>query len=138
MRRPIDKEIDPIVAVTAFSCDMEKRTGSFKVPGHVEMSLTPIKNPVTGADHFARIVLPGGAKFRSAEMARGTFASRGDGFPMDRDGRYGLPACRAWMGLLAMPSPPNIRIPLPGALTGVKERDAGSGSIGFSLREGRP
>ena len=86
----VETEIDPIFAEIEFSCDLEARTGGFKVPGHMEMSLEPIKNPVTGADHAARIVLPGGFEFRSAEMASGSYSSSGEKLAMEGTGRYGF------------------------------------------------
>jgi hypothetical protein len=48
------------------------------VPGHLEMSLEPIRNPVTGKPHRAQIRLPEGFEFREAEMASGTFSGTGD------------------------------------------------------------
>ena len=61
---------------TAF--DIEQRVGSFSVPGHLEMSLEPIRNPVTGKPHRAQIRLPEGFEFREAEMASGTFSGTGE------------------------------------------------------------
>jgi hypothetical protein len=74
----IEKEFDPVFAPIAFHCDIEQRVGSFSVPGHLEMSLEPIRNPVTGKPHRAQIRLPEGFEFREAEMASGTFAGTGD------------------------------------------------------------
>ena len=74
----IAKEFDPVFAPIAFHCDIEQRVGSFSVPGHLEMSLEPIRNPVTGKPHRAQIRLPEGFEFREAEMASGTFSGTGD------------------------------------------------------------
>ena len=74
----LESEIDPVFSEIEFACDFEKRTGRFVVPGILELDVDPIKNPVTGADHFAQIVLPTGFEFRKAEMASGTFKSDGD------------------------------------------------------------
>ncbi len=74
----IEKELDPVFAPIEFSCDIEARTGGFVVPGHLEMSLEPIRNPVTGAPHRALIRLPEGFEFRDAEMASGTFKGTKD------------------------------------------------------------
>jgi hypothetical protein len=60
-----------------FACDMAGRTGGFTVPGHLEMTLEPIRNPVTGAPHRAQIRLPEGFEFREAEMASGSFKGTG-------------------------------------------------------------
>lgn len=74
----IETEYDPIFADIDFECDLVARTGRFKVPGHMEMSLEPIRNPVTGKPHRAQIVLPEGFEFRAAEMASGTFQASGE------------------------------------------------------------
>ncbi len=74
----IETEYDPVFGPINMQYDMEARTGSFAVPGHLEMSLEPIRNPVTGAPHRAVIRLPEGFEFREAEMASGTFKGTGE------------------------------------------------------------
>jgi hypothetical protein len=61
--------LDPIVAPIIFETDRERRTGKVIVPGIIENEIGPIRNPVTGDEHRARIVLPGGFEFTEAEMA---------------------------------------------------------------------
>ena len=39
------------------------------IPGLAESNIEPIRNPVTGEEHHARIVLPNGFEFKEAEMA---------------------------------------------------------------------
>jgi hypothetical protein len=39
------------------------------VPGIIENEIGPIRSPVTGDEHRARVVLPGGFEFTEAEMA---------------------------------------------------------------------
>jgi hypothetical protein len=85
----IEREIDPIFGVFDFACDLKARTGHFKVPGVGELVVEPIKNPVTGKDHFAQIGLPGGFEYKSAEMASATIRSSGDDLPMSHDKSYG-------------------------------------------------
>lgn len=85
----IETEYDPIFADIDFACDFEARTGHFTVPGHMEMSLEPIRNPVTGKPHPARIVLPEGFEFRTAEMASGTFEGSGE-IVFKNAGTYGF------------------------------------------------
>ena len=58
---------DPISAAIDFEVDLESRRGSFAVPGIVEASTEAIKNPVTGAEHRARVTLPHGFEYREAE-----------------------------------------------------------------------
>jgi len=74
----IERELDPIFAPLEFACDLTARTGRFVVPGVMEMTLEPIRNPVTGLPHRAIIRLPEGFEFREAEMASGTFTGTGN------------------------------------------------------------
>jgi hypothetical protein len=82
-----EKEFDPIFADIEFECDLEAHTGRFHVPGSMEMTLEPIRNPITGKRHRAQINLPGGFEFRTAEMASGSFQASGD-IALDSAGVY--------------------------------------------------
>ena len=73
----IETEYDPVFTKIDFHCDIEKRVGAFSIPGHLELTMEPIRNPVTGAPHRAQIRLPEGFEFREAEMASSTFKSPG-------------------------------------------------------------
>ena len=55
----------------------------------MELQLEPIRNPVTGAPHPAKIVLPTGFEFREADMASSSFKASGD-LILDRARRYGM------------------------------------------------
>ena len=44
----IAKELDPVFAPIEFACDIPARTGRLVVPGVMEMTIEPIRNPVTG------------------------------------------------------------------------------------------
>jgi hypothetical protein len=59
--RPIDITID-----------VEGRTGKVTVDGYVTMQGVPIRNPVTGDEHRARIDLPNGFEYTLAEMGSGS------------------------------------------------------------------
>ena len=48
--------------------DVENRLGSVVVDGTLNIKGEPIKNPVTGAEHRARIDLPDGFEYKIAEM----------------------------------------------------------------------
>ena len=63
--------LEPRFAPIEIAIDLEGRTASLKVPGVVETKVEPLKNPVTGAPHRARIDLPNGLEFRQAEVASG-------------------------------------------------------------------
>ena len=58
--------------------DIETRKGHFSVAGMVETQVEPLKNPVTGAEHRARIDLPHGFEYKVAEVASGNSKVSGD------------------------------------------------------------
>lgn len=68
---------DPIVTPIEFTSDKEARTGRLSIPGVVDMSCEPIRNPVTGDTHRARIDIPHGFEYTIAEIASGA-AKTGD------------------------------------------------------------
>ncbi len=63
---------EPIVAPIEFAADHEKRTGTVSIAGVGEVHAEPIKNPVTGLEHRARINLPNGFEYKVAEMGNST------------------------------------------------------------------
>jgi hypothetical protein len=62
---------EPIFAAIDFEVDVDARKGRVSVKGITEGRGEPIKNPVTGAEHRARIDLPDGFEYSLAEMGRG-------------------------------------------------------------------
>jgi len=58
--------------------DVDTRTGRFRVADVVETQVVPLRNPVTGAEHRARINLPNGFEYKVAEVASGTSKVSGD------------------------------------------------------------
>lgn len=68
---------EPLFKPISMELDMQKRTARLSVPGLVETTVEPLKNPVTGAEHRARIDLPMGKEFRIAEVASGTTKATG-------------------------------------------------------------
>jgi hypothetical protein len=67
----------PIFAPIELEIDVDGRRGHLLVKGVVEVTGRPIKNPVTGADHRARIDLPHGFEYRIAEIASGRTKASG-------------------------------------------------------------
>jgi hypothetical protein len=65
----VSKVLDPMYVPITFQTDGAKRVASLKVPGLGEFRAEPIKNPVTGEEHRARIQLPNGFEYKEAEMA---------------------------------------------------------------------
>jgi hypothetical protein len=64
----VSKALDPIYAPIRFEGDREKRVAVLQVPGFGEFRAEPIKNPITGEEHRARIQLPNGFEYHEAEM----------------------------------------------------------------------
>ncbi len=83
----IEHEPDPIFADIDFEWDLDGRRGKFVVAGVMEASIEPIKNPVTGENHFISIHPHDGFEFREAEMASATFWSKGE-LDLSYSGRF--------------------------------------------------
>jgi hypothetical protein len=60
-----------------FEVDVEARRARMSIPGLLQSVGEPIRNPVTGAEHRARIDLPDGFEYRIAEMGSGTTKATG-------------------------------------------------------------
>jgi hypothetical protein len=58
-----------LFAPIEFSVDRGARLATVRIPGVVENVIEPIRNPVTGEEHRALIVLPDGFEFAEAEVA---------------------------------------------------------------------
>jgi len=71
----LEKVHDPIFADIEFEVDVDARKARLKVADLVEARGEPIRNPVTGAEHRARIELPDGFEYRVAEMGSATTRS---------------------------------------------------------------
>ena len=81
-------KLETLYKPIAFEVDVEKRTGRMSIPGIAEMSGEPIHNPVTGAEHRARIDLPHGFEYRIAEMGSATSSVKGP-IAMELKNSYG-------------------------------------------------
>jgi hypothetical protein len=66
-----EKLHEPIFAPIHFELDVDKRRATLRVPGITDGRGEPIKNPITGAEHRARIDLPNGFEYSLAEIGRG-------------------------------------------------------------------
>jgi hypothetical protein len=67
----LQKVHDPVFAKIDFSVDVDARKAQVSIPGYVDGRGEPIRNPVTGREHRARIDLPNGFEYSLAEMGRG-------------------------------------------------------------------
>ena len=63
--------LETLYLPVTIEADIEARKGHVVVDGVFELNVEPIKNPVTGAEHRARIEIPDGFEFTIAEMASG-------------------------------------------------------------------
>jgi hypothetical protein len=70
MHAPVFPEID-------LEIDVDARRGRVRVPGYIEMVGEPIRNPITGAESRAQIVLPDGFEYEVADI--GSASSRTEG-----------------------------------------------------------
>ena len=61
-------KMEPVVAPIELEYDHEKRQARLRIPGYAESDIEPIRNPVTGEEHRARIDLPNGFEYRVAEV----------------------------------------------------------------------
>ena len=73
----LDKVYDPIFTAIEFDVDIEARRGKVRADGVFELSAEPIRNPVTGKEHRARIDLPDGFEYEIAEIGSASSRSRG-------------------------------------------------------------
>lgn len=73
----VSKLHDPIFAPVKFEFDKEGRTARLDIPELLESSVEPIRNPVTGAPHRIRVVMPEGFEHIEGEVASATIHSSG-------------------------------------------------------------
>jgi hypothetical protein len=73
----LEKFHEPLFRPIEFESDMESRTGRFSVEGIVDAKAEPIRNPVTGAEHRAKVTLPHGFEYLEAEYASSAVRTRG-------------------------------------------------------------
>ncbi len=73
----MEQVFDPAFKPIEIEIDVEERTGRVFVSGLAESSGEPIRNPVTGEAHRARIDLPDGFEYTLAEMGSATFKTSG-------------------------------------------------------------
>ena len=80
---------EPRFVPIRFAADLEKRTAQFIVDGLVEARAEPIRNPVTGVEQRARLVLPDGFEYTEAELASSTVMTRsGSPVKLEWKGRH--------------------------------------------------
>lgn len=80
--------LEPVYKDIQFEVDVEARQARLLVPGLIESTGEPIRNPVTGETHRARIDLPDGFEYTVAEMGSGT-STISESIPMALNDSYG-------------------------------------------------
>jgi hypothetical protein len=68
---------EPLFKPITFEADQEERVGRIFVDGILETRAEPIRNPITGQPHRARVSLPNGFEYLEAEYASGTVKATG-------------------------------------------------------------
>ena len=63
---------DPLIKNIDLDINIETRICNLKAEDIITTKTEPIKNPITGEEHRARIGLPQGMEFKEAEMGSGT------------------------------------------------------------------
>jgi len=81
-------KLQPLFMPIDFEIDVEARRARLNIRGLLEATGEPIRNPVTGAEHRARIELPDGFEYRVAEMGSGTSKAIG-AIKLDLKDSYG-------------------------------------------------
>ena len=72
----IEKFHEPLFKPITFTADVENATGHFKVDGVVDSKAEPIRNPVTGEPHHAKLSLRKGFEFLAAELVRSGWSAK--------------------------------------------------------------
>ncbi len=73
----VSKIHEPIFASVDFGFDKAGRTARLIIPGVLESEVEPIRNPVTGAEHRIRVVMPEGFEHIEGEVASSDIRSTG-------------------------------------------------------------
>ena len=74
----LEKVFDPIFTTIEYAVDVDARRGKVRAEGVFELDGEPIRNPVSGQEHRARIDLPHGFEYELAEMGSASSRSRGN------------------------------------------------------------
>ena len=72
-----EKIHEPVFTKITFEVDVDKRSARLNVPGFIDGRGEPIRNPVTRRRNSARINLPDGFEYTTAEVGRGWATTAG-------------------------------------------------------------
>jgi hypothetical protein len=90
--------LEPAVAPIELEYDHEKRVVRLRIGEIAEAQVEPIRNPVTGEEHRARIDLPNGFEYRVAEQGNAVRwrADAGEHLAMEHENSYAHMARVEW------------------------------------------
>ena len=74
----LEKAFDPIFTTIDVDVDVDARKGKVRAEGVFDLKGEPIRNPVSGLEHRARIDLPHGFEYELAEVGSASSQSRGN------------------------------------------------------------
>lgn len=84
----MEKVFEPIFTDLSFDVDIDARKGKASAKGVFDITGEPIRNPVSGEEHRARIDLPHGFEYELAEIGSASSRSTGN-IPLDLKNSYG-------------------------------------------------
>ncbi len=79
---------EPIFTDIDFAVDVDTRRGKVHAKGVFELTGEPIRNPVTGDEHRARIDLPHGFEYELAEVGSASSRTSGGKLPLELKNSY--------------------------------------------------
>ena len=90
--------LETIVAPIELEYDREKRQARIRIDGIAESQIEPIRNPITGEEHRARIDLPNGFEYRVAEVGDSVHwrATAGEKLTIEHEHSYAQLARVEW------------------------------------------
>jgi hypothetical protein len=91
----VTKVLPTLFKPIELTIDRRTRTASLTVPGVIEGKGDPITNPKTGAEHRAKLTLPGGFEFTEAEFISGKAKAEGP-IQLNFDGTHAHLATVHW------------------------------------------
>lgn len=83
----IEQYLPTLIKRIDLTIDVERRTAKVTVPGLIESTGEPIRNPVTGEEHRVSVSIPNGFEFAEAEFASGKTHAAGP-IPLDFDNTH--------------------------------------------------
>jgi hypothetical protein len=84
----MEKVHEPAFAPIEFKVDVDGRRGKLSIPGYVEMTGEPIRNPASGAEFRGQIRLPNGFEYEVAEIGSASSLTTGGPMEIEIESKY--------------------------------------------------